>query len=75
MTPLRTDPGLGSMLGLEIFDEETQEARKSQIFERDIITGAVQERHATTVDEAVAISMDEAQRVEEPSAASQSYWG
>lgn len=64
LTPLRTDPGLGSMLGLEIFDEETQEARKSQIFERDIITGAVQERHATTVDEAVAISMDEAQRVE-----------
>ena len=54
LTPLRTDPGLGSMLGLEIFDEETQEARKSQIFERDIITGAVQERHATTVDEAVA---------------------
>ncbi|MGP5132065.1 DEAD/DEAH box helicase family protein, partial [Brachybacterium tyrofermentans] len=64
LKPLRTDPGLGSMLGLEIFDEDTQEARKSQIFERDIITGAVQDRSAETVDEAVAISMDEAQRVE-----------
>lgn len=63
---LRSDPGLGSVLGLEVFDEDTQAARKSRIFERDIISATGEQRHAETVDEAVAISMDESQRVEAP---------
>lgn len=63
---LRTDPGLGSVLGLEVFDEDTQVARKSRIFEQDIISATGEQRHAETVDEAVAISMDEHQRVEVP---------
>ncbi|GAB4097639.1 lactate dehydrogenase [Brachybacterium horti] len=66
LSALRSDPGLGSVLGLEVFDEDTQVARKSRIFEQDIISGRVEERHAQTVDEAIAISMDEAQRVEIP---------
>src|SRR5699024_8534899 len=64
LTPLRTDPGLGSVLGLEVFDEDTQTARKSQIFEQDIISATGEQRRAATVDEAVAISMDERQHVE-----------
>ena len=64
LIPLRTDPGLGSVLGLEVFDEDTQAARKSQIFEQDIISARGEQRRAATIDEAVAISMDEHQRVE-----------
>lgn len=64
LSALRSDPGLGAVLGLEIFDEDTQAARKSRMFVQDIVSGASGSRHAETVDEAVAISMDEAQRVE-----------
>lgn len=64
LTALRGDPGLGAVLGLEIFDEETQTARPSRIFTQDIITASTGQRRAETIDEAVAISMDEAQRVD-----------
>ncbi|UEJ82760.1 hypothetical protein Bra3105_00025 [Brachybacterium halotolerans subsp. kimchii] len=63
LADLKTDPSLGLVMGLELFDEETQEARKSALFSEDIVSASTQERTAQSVDDAVAICMDETQSV------------
>lgn len=61
---LRGDPTLGQVLGIEVFDEMTQKARKSVLFETDVVGSTKIERHANTPEEAVGISMDELRRID-----------
>lgn len=64
LAALGTDPFLGQLIGLENFDEETQSATKSMIFIQDIVSARLEDRRAETMQDAVAISMDEYQRVD-----------
>lgn len=64
LRPLRTDPTLGQLLGCEVFDEATQTAQKSALFSMDVVGTKPVERRAESIEQAVAISMDELQRVD-----------
>src|SRR3546814_15523967 len=59
MGGFREDPDWPLVAALEVFDDETQEARPAAIF-RDRVIDAPQERHSVeTPDEAVAVCLDE----------------
>ncbi|MDJ0362757.1 helicase-related protein [Rhodococcus sp. H29-C3] len=61
---LRTDPTFAPVLALEHFDEETMTARKAAIFHTDVLHSRELRSHADTVDEAMAISLDEQARLD-----------
>lgn len=61
---LRTDPTFAPVLALEHFDEETMTARKAAIFHTDVLHSRELRTHADTVDEAMAISLDEQARLD-----------
>ncbi|MFA3899748.1 helicase-related protein [Rhodococcus qingshengii] len=61
---LRTDPTFAAVLSLEHFDEETMTARKAAIFHTDVLHSRELRSHAETVDEAMAISLDEQARLD-----------
>ncbi len=60
---LRTDPTFAQVLALEHFDDETRTARKAAIFHTDVLHSRELRTHADTVDEAMAISLDEQARL------------
>nr|WP_286189681.1 helicase-related protein [Sanguibacter hominis] len=64
LAPLRQDPEFALVLALELFDEETQQARKSHIFSADIVGHTVERERAETPADALAISMDEKRQVD-----------
>lgn len=61
---LRTDPTFAPVFALEHFDEETMTARKAAIFHTDVLHSRELRTHADTVDEAMAISLDEQARLD-----------
>lgn len=62
---LRSDPDFGKLLGLEIFDETEQSARKSLYFSPETFAAMdVSNRTAETVEDALAISLDESRTVD-----------
>ncbi|OZD85395.1 helicase [Rhodococcus sp. 05-2256-B2] len=61
---LRTDPTFAPVFALEHFDEETMTARKAAIFHTDVLHSRELRDYAETVDEAMAISLDEQARLD-----------
>ncbi|WP_328814196.1 helicase [Rhodococcus sp. NBC_00297] len=61
---LRTDPTFAQVLALEHFDDETRTARKAAIFHTDVLHSRELRTHADTLDEAMAISLDEQARLD-----------
>lgn len=64
LTGLGGDPDMALVLALEVFDEETQVARRSAIFSRDIVAPTPERTSAESVEEALAIALDETGRVD-----------
>ncbi|WP_313362421.1 helicase-related protein [Kocuria sp.] len=64
LTFLRTDPDFGKVLGLEVFDEAEQTATKSGYFKPETFATGLGDREAETAEDALAISLDESQRVD-----------
>lgn len=61
---MRHDPGWAVVAALEIFDEHTQRALKSEIFSTDLLVAAPDKLSADTPEEALAISLDRTGRVD-----------
>ncbi|MFC9556009.1 helicase-related protein [Rhodococcus sp. NPDC056960] len=61
---IRYDPAIQLVRSIEIFDEDTQQARKSKIFTEDVITPPQRAHTAQDVAEALAVSLDETGRVD-----------
>ena len=61
---MRHDPGWAVVSALEIFDEDTGQARKAPIFSTDLLTPAPARLFADSPDEALAMSLDRTQRVD-----------
>lgn len=64
---LRNDPTIALVFALEIFDEDTGRAIKGPLFTSDVIaTAAPPITHANSVEDAVAVSLDETGTVDVP---------
>ncbi|WP_225730457.1 MULTISPECIES: helicase-related protein [unclassified Nocardia] len=64
---LRNDPTIALVFALEIFDEDTGRATKGPLFTSDVIaTAAPPITHAATVQDAVAVSLDETGIIDVP---------
>src|SRR5699024_6673437 len=61
---MRHDPGWAVVSSLEIFDDDTGQARKAPIFSTDLLTAAPPRPTADTPEEALAMSLDRAGRVD-----------
>ena len=61
---MRHDPGWALVAALEIFDEDTGQARKAPIFSTDLLTARPDRTTADSPEEALAMSLDRAQRVD-----------
>ncbi|MFD7008089.1 helicase-related protein [Rhodococcus jostii] len=61
---IRYDPAIALVRSIEIFDEDTGQARKSKIFTEDVITPPQRAETAQDVAEALAVSLDETGRVD-----------
>lgn len=61
---MRHDPGWALVSALEIFDDDTGQVRKAPIFSTDLLTAAEPRLIADTPEEALAMSLDRAGRVE-----------
>ncbi|MGH3556008.1 MAG: helicase-related protein [Mycobacterium sp.] len=61
---MRHDPGWAVVSSLEIFDDATGQARKAPIFSTDLLTAAALRPTADTPEEALAMSLDRAGRVD-----------
>ncbi|MDQ1308306.1 MAG: hypothetical protein QG671_4140, partial [Actinomycetota bacterium] len=60
----KRDPGWALVAALEVFDESTGEASKAPIFATDLLTASVAATSASGPEEALAISLDRARRVD-----------
>ncbi|MEC3919331.1 DEAD/DEAH box helicase family protein [Nocardia sp. CDC160] len=57
---LRNDPTIALVFALEVFDEDTGRASKGPLFTSDVIATAAQPiTHASSIEDAVAVSLDE----------------
>jgi len=61
---IRNDPTFATVAALEVFDEETQTARKAPIFSTDVVGPRPARTAAETVEAALAISLDETRTVD-----------
>ncbi|GAB4931664.1 hypothetical protein MAHJHV34_44320 [Mycobacterium avium subsp. hominissuis] len=61
---MRHDPGWAVVSALEIFDEDTGQARKAPIFSTDLLTPAPDRLTADTPEDALAMSLDRNLRVD-----------
>lgn len=61
---IRFDPSFATVAALEVFDEETQTARKAPIFATDVVGPRPARTSAATVEAALAISLDETRTVD-----------
>ena len=61
---MRHDPGWAVVSALEIFDEDTGQARKAPIFSTDLLTPARERLTADTPEDALAMSLDRNLRVD-----------
>jgi len=61
---MRHDPGWALVSALEIFDDDTGQARKAPIFSTDLLTAAEPRPTADTPEEALAMSLDRSGRVD-----------
>lgn len=61
---MRYDPGWALVSALEIFDDDTQTALKAPIFTGDLLTASIERDTADTPEEALAISLDRARKVD-----------
>ncbi|WP_233165286.1 DEAD/DEAH box helicase family protein, partial [Mycobacterium sp. AT1] len=61
---MRHDPGWAVVSSLEIFDEATGQARKAEIFSTDLVSARVEQLSAAGPEEALAMSLDRARRVD-----------
>ena len=61
---MRHDPGWALVAALEIFDDDTGQARKAPIFSTDLLTARPDRTTADTPEEALAMCLDRAQRVD-----------
>jgi len=61
---IRNDPGFATVAALEFFDEDTQTAAKAPIFAADVLSRRPERISAATVEEALAISLDESRVVD-----------
>lgn len=56
---MKNDPGWAIVAALEVFDEQTGQARKAPIFSVDLLTARSIPDAAATIDDALAISLDQ----------------
>ncbi|NNH73001.1 DEAD/DEAH box helicase family protein [Nocardia uniformis] len=64
---LRNDPTIALVFALEVFDEESGRAIKGPLFTSDVIATAAQPiTRATTIEDAVAVSLDETGVIDVP---------
>ncbi|KZM71635.1 DEAD/DEAH box helicase family protein [Nocardia terpenica] len=64
---LRNDPTTSVVFALEHFDEQTHRGTKAAIFTSDVIHAApTPPTHADTIQDAIAISLDESNRIDLP---------
>ena len=61
---MRHDPGWAVVSSLEVFDESTLQARKAEIFSRDLVSKRADELSASSPEEALAMSLDRTRRVD-----------
>ncbi|WP_236728592.1 DEAD/DEAH box helicase family protein, partial [Mycolicibacterium obuense] len=61
---MRHDPGWAVVSALEVFDETTGQARKAEIFSTDLVSARAEVLSASGPEEALAVSLDRAQRVD-----------
>jgi N12 class adenine-specific DNA methylase len=61
---IRYDPAIQLVRSIELFDEDTQQARKSKIFTEDVITAPQRAQSAQDIAEALAVSLDETGQVD-----------
>lgn len=61
---MKNDPGWAIVASLEIFDEQTGEATKAPIFSVDLLTARSVPTTAATIDEALAVSLDQRHHVD-----------
>ncbi|UOG23756.1 DEAD/DEAH box helicase family protein (plasmid) [Gordonia amicalis] len=64
MQKLRDDPMIATLMAIEIFNEDTQTARKAALFHRDVYSPPSRVERADTPQDAVAISLGESGRVD-----------
>ena len=64
--PLRADPTFATVLALEEFDDATMVARKAALFHTDVLGHTVTRDSADSIDDAMAISLDETARLDIP---------
>ncbi|UOG23663.1 hypothetical protein MTX80_22845 (plasmid) [Gordonia amicalis] len=64
MQKLRDDPMAATLMAIEIFNEDTQTARKAALFHRDVYSPPSRVERAETPQDAVAISLGETGRVD-----------
>ncbi|MBF4998283.1 hypothetical protein IRT45_14090 [Nocardia sp. BSTN01] len=64
---LRNDPTIALVFALEVFDEDTGRASKGPLLTSDVIATAAQPiTHATSIEDAVAVSLDETGVIDVP---------
>ena len=63
---LTQDPTFATVLALEHFDETTMAARKAELFHADVLGARTAATSAETIDDAMAISLDEHARLDLP---------
>jgi hypothetical protein len=61
---MRHDPGWALVSALEIFDDDNGTAAKAPIFSTDLLTAGRTREHADSPEEALAMSLDRASRVD-----------
>lgn len=64
MAKLRDDPMTATLMAIEIFNEDTQSARKAPLFHRDVYTPPARVERAESPQDAVAICVGESGRVD-----------
>ena len=64
MQKLRDDPMMATLMAIEIFNEDTQTARKAALFHRDVYSPPARVERADTPQDAVAICLGESGRVD-----------
>ena len=64
MAKLRDDPMTATLMAIEIFNEDTQTARKAPLFHRDVYFPPARVDRADTAQDAVAICLGETGRVD-----------
>lgn len=61
---MKNDPGWAVVASLEIFDEQTGEAAKAPIFSVDLLTTRSAPTTVATIDEALAVSLDQRHHID-----------